>query len=124
MSDNLDGNSIILKVDASISLEVNKDNSAADGKTVNTAIASLDNGGDFVPGIVFTFEITEGNAVFVANGEKKANINANPAMVATADFTDTIGETGKIIVYPTLNNTLVADAVPYTFKSVALLCLN
>ncbi|WP_112845001.1 surface protein [Brucella neotomae] len=119
MSDNLDSNIIILKVDASISLEVNKDNSAADGKTVNTAIASLDNGGDFVPGIVFTFEITEGNAVFVANGEKKANINANPAMVATADFTDTIGETGKIIVYPTLNNTLVADAVPYTFKSVS-----
>lgn len=45
MSDNLDSNSIIIKVDASISLEVNKDNSAADGKTVNTAIASLDNGG-------------------------------------------------------------------------------
>ncbi len=34
MSDNLDSNSIIIKVDASISLEVNKDNSAADGKTV------------------------------------------------------------------------------------------
>lgn len=78
MSDNLDSNSIIIKVDASISLEVNKDNSAADGKTVNTAIASLDNGGDFVPGIVFSFEITEGNAVFVANGEKKSKHQCKP----------------------------------------------
>ncbi len=123
MTNSTNESGIILKVDASANLEMTVDGSSADGKSTNTATAWLENDGDNIAGIVFTFTITQGNAVFLANGKQTVDIKANPVMVATADFTDSTGEVGEISVYPTVSNDLTAST-RYTFKTVEQPKLN
>jgi len=123
MTSSINNSGIILKVDASTGLEMTVDGRSADGKSTNTATAWLENDGDNIADIVFTFTITQGNAVFVANGKQTVDIKANPVMVATADFTDTTGESGEITVYPTLSNELTASTT-YTFKTAEQPKLN
>lgn len=81
----------------------------------------MDKGGEFVKGIVFNFEIKEGNDVLVDNGEKKEKINEKNDMVEKDDFKDKIGEKGKIIVYKKINKNIVEDDVNYKFKSVEIM---
>ncbi|KAB2727606.1 Ig-like domain-containing protein [Brucella intermedia] len=134
MTDPTNQSGIVLNVDAEMNIEMITDGSPADGATENVVQAWLDNDGDYISDIVLTFEIVDGNAEFVVTNEavlanidgetisdnkKKINIKANPAMYATANFTDMTGETGSVRVYPVVNNNLVKET-QYTFQQVVL----
>jgi hypothetical protein len=106
-----------LPVNAVMILEIVKNTVQADGTTANTALASLNNAGDFVDNIFFTFEITKGSAFFLDKNQTKTKTvtkQANPAYVASVNFYDTIPETGSMRAYPTLASDRIATA-DYTF---------
>ncbi|QMV27711.1 hypothetical protein GRI33_12130 [Brucella sp. BO3] len=108
----------VLPVSAVTRIQMITDNSPANGLAENTAIASLDNAGNFTNDIFFKFTITQGSAVFTTTGQQTVIVKANPAFVASASFTDLTSETGVIEVYPVVNQDL-SDKAAYSFKADA-----
>ncbi len=116
MSNTDDQPSIVLPVDAVISIEISPDNSPADGITQNTAHATLENAGSYKDAIFFNFNITKGSAVFTETGGQTITVQANPAFFASAAFTDHTSETGEIEVHPVVKPTL-SNKAAYSFAA-------
>lgn len=104
-----------LAVDATLDLSLTRDNAPADGTSTNVAMATITNDGDLVGDVLIDFQITGGSAVFTDTGTQTVTKKTNPLLMASAQFTDTVGESGTISATVHLRASLTKE-VAYRFS--------